>query len=218
MALIVTVLVSGLTMMRAPPLKMTMAPLPIWQPWRLLGNAFSPGLSVPVEVPGTAAQRVAQFMTPASECLLLPPEMPLDEAACKLAQAGISGAPVVGPSMATGESRLLGVLSQKDLLHSAAGRCRVRFTTTGPRSERHIVNSQRLRNILRNGNVASVMSTRLTTVKPDDSVRDAARVLLERNINRLLVVDDKGGLVGLLSTTDIMETITSSELGCRIFD
>jgi CBS domain-containing protein len=218
MALMMTALVSGLVM-RAPPSKMTMAPLPTWLPplptW--LGNAFSPGLSMPVEVPGTA-QRVEQYMTPASKCLLLPPEMPLDEAACKLAQARISGAPVVGPSVETGEPLLLGVLSQKDLLHSAAGRVRVRFTTTGPRSERHIVNSQRLRNILSSGDVASVMSTRLATVKPDDSVRDAARVLLERNINRLLVVDDKGGLVGLLSTTDIMETVTSSELGCKIFD
>ena len=49
-------------------------------------------------------------------------------------------------------------------------------------------------------------------------MQEAAKLLLERNINRLPVVNAGGGLVGLISTSDIMATVTKSDAGCTVFD
>jgi CBS domain-containing protein len=164
-----------------------------------------------------SATTVREYMTPASKLVLLTPDMSLNDAACKLCASGISGAPVIGESIVTGEPRLVGIISQKDLLHNAAGRGYMRFLTSGPRSERHIVNTQRLRKIMQ-GDVGSIMSARPMTIPPDATVKEAARLMLERNINRLPVVSKEGGLVGVLSTSDIMKTVTGSAIGCEIFD
>jgi len=179
---------------------------------------FQPG--VVVEAPASKGKKhalVKDYMTKVDTLTVLEPSMSLEEAACSLAESGVSGAPVVGPCMMTGERRLLGVLSQKDLLYSAAGRGRARFVTTGPRSQRVVVNTQRLQNILK-GDVGSVMSVRPTTVGPTTSVQDAAALLLDMKISRVPVVSDEGGLVGLLSISDIMSAVTNSEVGCHVFD
>jgi CBS domain-containing protein len=186
----------------------------MWMP----RDVFLPGKTVEAPVAEMHPSRVAEYMTDADELVLLSPEMQISDAACRLCAAGISGAPVVGPCTITGERRLLGVLSQKDLLHSAAGRGRMRFLTSGPRSQRHIVNTQRLRGILQ-GDVASVMSVRPTIIGPEATIKEAAALLLERRINRLPVVNEAGGLVGLISTADLIGTVTDADgIGCSIFD
>jgi CBS domain-containing protein len=154
--------------------------------------------------------KVDELMT--KDVVTLTPGMELSAAACKLAEYGISGAPVVDD-----EGFLVGVLSQRDLLYSSSGRNRVRFLTDGPRSERHVVNTQRMRKVLE-GDVASIMSARATTIRPDATIKEAAKTLLDRHINRVPVVDDKGTLVGMLTTSDIMAVATQSEFGCQIFE
>jgi CBS domain-containing protein len=49
-----------------------------------------------------------------------------------------------------------------------------------------------------------VMTTRVITVEPDTSVEDVAKVLLDRRISAAPVVDDQGGLVGIVSEGDLM--------------
>ena len=199
---------------RAPQPQM-IAIRPLSSARSLLGDLFSPGATV--EGPDDQDYaRVHEYMTPASQVVSLSPKMRLDDAACRLCEAGVSGAPVVGPCGITGERRLLGVLSQKDLLYSAAGRGRMRFLTSGPRSQRHVINTQRMRKILE-GDVGSVMSAQVATIGPDDTVREAAKLLLDRGISRVPVVDREGGLVGLLSASDIMRTVTKAEIGCSVF-
>lgn len=69
--------------------------------------------------------------------------------------------------------------------------------------------------------VESLMSARLTTVTPDTSMQDAASLLIERKISRLPVVDRSGSLVGLLSTSDVMDVVANcvkdEETGCCVF-
>jgi nucleotide-binding universal stress UspA family protein/predicted transcriptional regulator len=55
--------------------------------------------------------------------------------------------------------------------------------------------------------VEKVMTTRLVTVTPHTSVWDAARVLSERKIGAMPVLDD-GVLVGIISTTDLLKACT----------
>jgi len=52
--------------------------------------------------------------------------------------------------------------------------------------------------------VDSVMSTNVLSVTPEMSVWDAARLLSERKIGGMPVLDDKGELVGMLTTSDLL--------------
>lgn len=58
--------------------------------------------------------------------------------------------------------------------------------------------------------VDKAMSETLITVTPSTSIREAARLLRERKIGGLPVVED-GSLVGILTTTDVLEAFTEAE-------
>ncbi|OYR79390.1 histidine kinase [Halorubrum ezzemoulense] len=59
--------------------------------------------------------------------------------------------------------------------------------------------------------VARLMSTGLHTVTPDTLVEDAAAVLLDNDISSVLVVDEDGGLVGILTSTDFVDIVAKSQ-------
>jgi CBS domain-containing protein len=59
--------------------------------------------------------------------------------------------------------------------------------------------------------VARLMSSDLHTVTPDTLVEDAAAVLLENDISSVLVVDDGGSLVGILTSTDFVDIVAKSQ-------
>jgi CBS domain-containing protein len=52
-----------------------------------------------------------------------------------------------------------------------------------------------------------VMVSPVITVKPNSSVKDAAKTMLERRISALPVVDDKGKIVGIISEGDLMRRV-----------
>ncbi|HEY7792913.1 MAG TPA: CBS domain-containing protein [Gaiellaceae bacterium] len=52
--------------------------------------------------------------------------------------------------------------------------------------------------------VKDVMTTDVVTLKPDSSLKDAARTLVERGISGLPVCDEKGRVVGVLSEADLL--------------
>ena len=59
--------------------------------------------------------------------------------------------------------------------------------------------------------VGRLMSTDLHTESPDTIVEDAAQVLLENDVGSVLVVDDEGGLEGILTRTDFVEIVAKSQ-------
>jgi predicted transcriptional regulator len=52
-----------------------------------------------------------------------------------------------------------------------------------------------------------VMTSKVISISEDATVGEAAKKLLESNIHRLLVVNEEGRPVGILSTTDIIREI-----------
>ena len=52
--------------------------------------------------------------------------------------------------------------------------------------------------------VRDIMTTDLITVTPDMDIARAAKILLDNRINGVPVVDDSGGLVGLLCQSDLI--------------
>ena len=59
--------------------------------------------------------------------------------------------------------------------------------------------------------VGRLMSTELHTASPETLVEDAAQVLLQNDVGSILVVDDDGGLEGILTTTDFVEIVAKSQ-------
>lgn len=53
--------------------------------------------------------------------------------------------------------------------------------------------------------VSELMKTELKTVSPDATVADAVELLVEAHVSGLPVVDPRGRLLGVLSTTDVLE-------------
>jgi acetoin utilization protein AcuB len=52
--------------------------------------------------------------------------------------------------------------------------------------------------------VADIMSAPAHVVGPDDTIEDAARLMLSRHISALPVVDVSGHLIGMITTTDCL--------------
>jgi CBS domain-containing protein len=55
--------------------------------------------------------------------------------------------------------------------------------------------------------IDAAMSTNVLSVTPRTSVWDAARLLSERKIGGVPVLDDKGGLVGMLTASDLLRAL-----------
>jgi acetoin utilization protein AcuB len=55
--------------------------------------------------------------------------------------------------------------------------------------------------------VRAAMNAKPHTVKPETPISDAAKLLRDRKLNGVIVVDEKGALVGLLTTTNALEAL-----------
>lgn len=107
---------------------------------------------------------------------------PLEEAARLLRAFSVSGLPVVDDSGA-----LVGVISQTDLIaieDGPIGRL-IRTSASGLR-------------------VGELMSSPAITVPMTGSLPDAARLMRDRRVHRLVVLDDHGRPVGVLSASDFV--------------
>ena len=58
--------------------------------------------------------------------------------------------------------------------------------------------------------VADIMQTNLETISTDDSVEDAVEILADKHISGLPVVSKRGQLVGVLSTTDVLQLLAEA--------
>ncbi len=57
--------------------------------------------------------------------------------------------------------------------------------------------------------VKDIMSTRLVTITPDESVEKAAVLMMDHKIGGLPVVDDGGKLIGVITQTDVFNVLIS---------
>lgn len=64
--------------------------------------------------------------------------------------------------------------------------------------------------------IKDVMTKDVTTFSPDASVYDCAKILRENRISGAPVVDDDGGVVGILSETDIIKIIESKDININL--
>jgi CBS-domain-containing membrane protein len=121
----------------------------------------------------------------------------LHEAARLLSENRISGLPVVDD-----RNVVIGVISEADILMLAGMKEGHTF-----RDVLHRVLGEPVPSRKRGDKVENVMSFPPITAKAADDVAEVARILDERRIKRLPVVDDEGKLLGIISRADIVRAI-----------
>ena len=131
--------------------------------------------------------------------------MDLVQAAIFLADKQFSGAPVIDDS-----GKLVGVLSEKDFL--------ARMGFGKPVSFMQIVahcltNKGCMAMALRNHAVREIMSTPPITAGPDMGVAALSALFVEKQINRLPIIDVEGRPVGIVTRNDLVQSYCVPEGG-----
>ena len=104
--------------------------------------------------------------------------------------------------------QLVGVVSEADLLLKEAGQEALGgyLISSGRRGERAKAAGV---------TAAELMTTPPVTIRPDDSLADAARLMHDRHVKRLPVVDQNGGLVGIVSRVDLLSVFARPDSEIR---
>ena len=150
------------------------------------------------------SKTVADVMS--RDLIIVKPQTPIKEAIQILAEQSISGLPVVDDA-----GKLVGVLSETDLLWQETGvepPLYIMFLDSVIYLENPARHDQELHKAL-GQTVGEVMSTNPITVKPDQPLRKAAKLMQEKSIRRLAVTDDEDKAIGILTTGDIVRAMAA---------
>ena len=126
------------------------------------------------------------------------PQLPLKALAATLAGKRISGVPVVDGG------RVLGVVSEADILEKEA-------VELQPTLLRRLLGRERPDAKKTARTARDAMTSPAVTVSPQRDVAHAARLMVERGINRLPVVTEEGGLIGIVTRADLVRAFVRSD-------
>ena len=143
---------------------------------------------------------VADIMT--TDPILVTPNTPLQEAISILAEKKISGLPVVDET-----GKLVGVISDSDLMWQESGvepppyimfLDSVIYLTNPARYNKEIHKAL-------GQTVAEVMSDRPVSIRAHQSVPEAARIMHDKKVRRLPVLDDSSKVIGIITQGDVIK-------------
>lgn len=123
---------------------------------------------------------VKDYMT--KQLITFRPEQTIDQVVSILIYKGISGGPVIDNS-----NNLVGIISEGDCL-------------------KQVIKGKYNNHPNLNGNVKEHMVKEVKTLKPNNTILEAAIAFLEQRIRRFPVLDN-GKLVGQISQRDVMKAI-----------
>jgi CBS domain-containing protein len=112
--------------------------------------------------------------------------------ASMLSMSQISALPVVDEA-----EHVIGVVSEADMLIKEADQASPPGFFTGLRRHRDHEKAAGLC-------AADLMTSPAIMIRPDEPVQHAARLMYDRGVKRLVVVDDAGHLVGIISRSDVL--------------
>lgn len=146
----------------------------------------------------------AEIMT--TDVVTVAPETPVAEVAAAMGRRGVSGVPVVDAGQ-----KVVGVISEKDFLSRMGVKEPMNFMSL-------VANC-----LMTKGCVAlpikaavagDIMNSPAVTVAPATPVKSVARVLTRRGINRVVVTDPDGRLLGLVTREDIVKATMGRTTPC----
>jgi CBS domain-containing protein len=142
------------------------------------------------------AMKVEDVMT--RDVITVAPQSALKAAAQTLAANRISGVPVVE------DGRVLGVVSEADILEKEAAESKP--SVLGRLLRRDRAGAKKAART-----AGEAMTSPAVTVPPQRDVAHAARRMVDRGINRLPVVTDDHGLVGIVTRADLVRAFVRSD-------
>jgi len=125
------------------------------------------------------------------------------EMAAALREHRVSAFPVVDD-----DGRVIGVVSEADMLAKEVLNADHAGTVTAMLHRREQDKADGL-------TARDLMTHPAVTVTPDDSVEQAARLMYTLQVKRLPVIDHGGGLVGIISRTDVLAVYDRPDSGIR---
>jgi CBS-domain-containing membrane protein len=132
-------------------------------------------------------------------------ETKLPELVDEMVRYGISGVPIVDSG-----DRLVGIVSEADLMSKLAfgGTHRRPLAAIGD-----LLRGHERRWLAKSAAVTAgqIMTTKVVTARQTETVRVAARRMVEAGVKRLPVVDDDDGLVGIISRADVLVSMHRSD-------
>ncbi len=114
-----------------------------------------------------------------------------------LTDKNISGLPVVDK-----ENKVIGIITQADILSMVGVRREhtfkdlLKYMLGEPLPERRL-----------GDHVGDIMTSPALTIKPDTNIAEAVKIMDEKRIRRLTVVDDRSQLIGILTRADILKAV-----------
>jgi len=137
-------------------------------------------------------KKVARLSTPLSEVMttkkfmLCSPDDEADNVWQRLKQSSFAACPVVV------KGKPVGVVTQQNLLES--GTILPTFESKKGRFKTPAT-------------IFTIMKTPVVSLKPNNTVEDAAKLMMEKNIGRVLIIDDKGMLIGIVDREDVLRAL-----------
>ena len=135
-------------------------------------------------------------------------ETPLQEAIKILAEKRISGLPVIDDA-----GQLIGIISETDLMWQETGVTLPAYIMILD-SVIYLKNPADYERDLHKAlgqTVGEVMSKKPITISPNQPLREAAKLMRDRKIHRLPVVDESGQIIGILTRGDIIREMAESQ-------
>lgn len=153
--------------------------------------------------------RVKDIMEPVTSNWLRP-EQTLYDAICTMRKTKWEESSVNGMVVLQHGIKLVGIVSIKDVIRAVIPSYLMdihgEFTWEGMLEERTKKAGQVL--------VQNIMSTDLVTIGPDDKLLQCADLMIEKNLQRLPVVDKSGRVLGMVHIRDMYLTIT--DIMCKV--
>jgi len=136
----------------------------------------------------------------------------LQEAIELMARHNISGLPVTGE-----QQMLMGIISNSDIIrYSQQVNIVPLMDLTGWVSPHtNIVDMASLRkgiDLLVNTTVGSIMKKKVFTAAENTDILDLARLMSQRKINRIPILDQNRKLIGLVTRTDLIKSLVKKEM------
>jgi len=132
------------------------------------------------------------------QVIAVTPDTLLTETARKMASANISGVPVIDT-----DQTVVGIISEKDFLKKMAAETSGSFMGVIAQC---LANRGCLAMPIRGKSAKDIMTSPVITATPEATISELSKKLADNRINRIPVVTKQGGLVGIVSRGDIVDS------------
>jgi CBS domain-containing protein len=147
---------------------------------------------------------VSDVMT--REVVTFRPDTPFIDIVRTLSERNISGAPVIGP-----DGRVLGIVSETDALRKEEYKSPGEDSPPRFESRHH----REVRQRAAGDTAAEIMSSPAVCVPMETTVVEAARLMAQRKVNRLPVLEPGGRLAGIVTRSDLLRVFLRSDEAIR---